>query len=101
MSEVEFDGLEIRHASCDDSGSVCSATELKVRALYTRQYAWLQVKIFVTFRLSLLHRMVANIFPTRMHLVKIRVLRPYQADSKIVHELKCECFISGLKSFSL
>jgi hypothetical protein len=28
--EVGFDGLEIRHASCDDSGSVSGATELEV-----------------------------------------------------------------------
>jgi hypothetical protein len=28
--EMGFDGLEIRHASRDDSGSVSSATELKV-----------------------------------------------------------------------
>jgi hypothetical protein len=28
--EVGFDGLEIRHASCDDSGSISGATELKV-----------------------------------------------------------------------
>jgi hypothetical protein len=28
--EVGFDGLEIRHASRDDSGSVSGATELKV-----------------------------------------------------------------------
>jgi hypothetical protein len=28
--EVGFDGLKIRHASRDDSGSVPSATELKV-----------------------------------------------------------------------
>jgi hypothetical protein len=28
--EVGFDGLEIRHASHDDSGSVSGATELKV-----------------------------------------------------------------------
>jgi hypothetical protein len=35
--EVEFDELEIRHASRDDSGSISCATELEVFTYHTFQ----------------------------------------------------------------